>query len=122
MDAAIWRTLPGKAHERIPHRTERIADPGLIGLRAAPDLRFVYDDTVEYAGYVTVDVQSTSNTTYAGVVYDSIIVNYDHNVTLGTSGAASFPVLPGNIVVVVGNTDTNISDSVNATVTATYYY
>jgi hypothetical protein len=88
----------------------------------ATNTTILYNDTVEYAGYVTVDIQSTSNTTYAGVVYDTIGVNYDHNVTLGTIGAASFPVLPGNIVVVVGNTDTNISDSVNATVTATYYY
>ena len=82
----------------------------------------IWSDVVNYAGYVTVEGQSTSNTTYAEVVYSSYGVNYVNNVTLGTSGAASFPVLPGEIMVIIGNTDTYIGDSVNATVTATYYY
>jgi uncharacterized coiled-coil protein SlyX len=73
-----------------------------------------------YAGYVYVTVQSSSNTTYVEVIYFSYGVNYDNSVTVGTAGAAVFPVLPGQILIIVGNTD--LETSVTATVTATYYY
>ena len=80
----------------------------------------IYDGTIQYAGYVSVAVESSSNTTYAQVVYSSYGVNYDHNVTVGTSGTAVYPVLPGEIVVGVGNTEP--VDNVTATVSAIYYY
>jgi hypothetical protein len=80
----------------------------------------VFSDVLGYAGYVSVYVQSNSNTTYVEVIYSSYGVNYDNNVTVGTSGTAAFPVLPGTVEIRVGNTET--VDSVNATVTATYYY
>jgi hypothetical protein len=73
-----------------------------------------------YAGYVYVAVQSSSNTTYVEVIYSLYGIDYDNSVTVGTSGTAAFPVLPGLIDIRVGNTET--VDSVNATITATYYY
>jgi hypothetical protein len=88
----------------------------------ASDYTGIFKDILQYAGYVTVEAQSTSNTTYARVNYTSYGVNYNNNVTLGTNAATSFPVLPGEIEIIVGNTDTYIGDSVNATVTVTYYY
>ena len=80
----------------------------------------VYNNMLEYAGCVSVAVESSSNTTYAQVIYSSYGVNYDHNVTVGTSGTAVFPVLPGEIMVGVGNTE--LVDNVTATVTALYRY
>jgi cell division protein FtsL len=80
----------------------------------------IWNDIIEYAGYVAVDVQSSSNTTYVRMLYSSYGVNYDDTVTVKTSGTAAFPVLPGTIEIRVGNTDT--VDSANATVTAIYYY
>ena len=82
----------------------------------------IWEDVLQYAGYVTVQVQSTSNTTYAEVAYSSYGVNYYNNVTLGTSGGAAFPVLPGDVYMAIGNTDVNVGNFVNATVTAVYYY
>ncbi len=80
----------------------------------------VYNDILEYAGLVSVGVESNSTTTYIQVVYSSYGVNYNHNATVGTSGTAAFPVLPGTIVIRVGNTE--LVDAVNATVTALYRY
>jgi hypothetical protein len=80
----------------------------------------VFADALFYAGYVSVAVQSDSSTTYVELAYYSFGVNYDNNVTVGTSGTAVFPVLPTTVEISVGNTET--VDSVNVTVTATYYY
>jgi hypothetical protein len=80
----------------------------------------IFTNVIYYAGYVTVAVQSSSNTTYVEVAYSAYGVNYDNTITVGTSGTAAFPVLPASIEIRVGNTDT--VDSVNATVTATYHY
>jgi cell division protein FtsL len=80
----------------------------------------VFNNIVGLAGYVTVDVRSNSTTTYVEVIYSSYGVNYDNSVTVGTSGTAVFPVLPGTVEIRVGNTEA--VDSVDATVTAIYYY
>jgi predicted PurR-regulated permease PerM len=82
----------------------------------------IWNDNLQYAGFVIVQVQpATSNTTYAEVVYSTAYgVNYDNNVTLGTGGTTAFPVLPGLVEVRIGNTDT--TDLNNATITAVYYY
>jgi hypothetical protein len=80
----------------------------------------VYNDSIRYAGYVSVAVESSSNTTYVQVVYSSFGVNYDHNVTVGTGGTAVFPVLPGEIVVAVGNTEP--VNNVTGTISAIYRY
>jgi hypothetical protein len=80
----------------------------------------LWSDQLDYAGVVTVAVQSSSNTTYVETVYSSFGVNFDHNMTVGTSGTAAFPVLPGLVEVRVGNTE--IAGGVTAAITATYYY
>ncbi len=80
----------------------------------------IYSEIISYAGYVSVAVESSSNTTYAQVAYSSYGVNYNNTVTLGTGGTAVFPVLPGTIVVSVGNTE--LVDDVNGTVSAIYRY
>jgi uncharacterized coiled-coil protein SlyX len=80
----------------------------------------IWSNVLQYAGYVTVQLQSTSNTTYTQLMYISNGVNFDQNITLGESGTAAFPVLPGEILLSVGNTEP--VDQVNATVTALYVY
>jgi uncharacterized coiled-coil protein SlyX len=82
----------------------------------------IWDETLQYAGYITVEVQSTSNTTYAEVAYASYGVEYYHNVTLGESGGAGFPILPGEVLIGIGNTDIDVGEFVNATVTVNYIY
>ncbi|MBN1357173.1 hypothetical protein JW988_00225 [Candidatus Bathyarchaeota archaeon] len=81
-----------------------------------------YEYGLDYAGYVSVSVESTSNTTYVQLLYAYKGVEFNHNVTVGESGTAYFPVLPAVIEIWVGNTDTYTGDLVNATVSAAYYY
>ncbi len=78
-----------------------------------------YADSVPYAGFIKVQVTSTSTVTFVETAYSNFGVNFDQNITVGNSGTAAFPVLPGNIEVKLGNPDT-IDASV--TVTITYYY
>jgi prefoldin subunit 5 len=75
-----------------------------------------------YAGYLSVWVQtSSSTTTYVRVIYSSNGVNYDNQITVGTSGTAVFPILPsGSIEVRVGNT--SFMTGHTQTVTITFYY
>ena len=82
----------------------------------------LFQDTIQYAGYVGVSVQSTSNTTYVQALYSSFRVNYNNNVTVGLAGTAYFPVLPGTLEIRVGNTDTYQGNFINATATAIYYF
>jgi uncharacterized protein YpmS len=82
----------------------------------------VYQGGIQYMGYATVSVQSTSNTTYVELLYSSHGVNYDHNVTVGTGGTASFPVMIGNVEIRVGNTEPYTGALVNSTVSAAYRY
>ena len=82
----------------------------------------VYQNQLDYTGYATVSVQSTSNTTYVQMLYSSYGVNFDQNVTVGTDGTASFPILPGAVEIRIGNTDPDIGDLVNATASAIYRY
>ena len=77
--------------------------------------------SASYAGYVSVNVQSSTTTnTYVEVVYSSHGVNYDNKIVVGTSGTAVFPILPASIEVRVGNT--NLINGATETVTITYYY
>jgi cell division protein FtsB len=82
----------------------------------------LFNGTLKYNGYVAVSAESTSNTTYIQLLYSSYGVNYDHNITVGTSGTAYFPVLIGEIEIRLGNTDTYAGDFINATATARYIY
>jgi hypothetical protein len=79
----------------------------------------IFNNPLDFAGYVSVVVQSSSNTTYVELAYSSYGVSYDKSVIVGTSGTAAFPILPGTIVITVGNTET--VNSVNGTITATYH-
>ena len=88
---------------------------------AAGENSSVWDSGVQYAGYFIVQVESSSNTTLVQMVYSSFGINFDQTIIVGTSGSAGFPVLPANSInVIVGNTE--LVDSVNGTVTVTYYY
>ncbi len=80
----------------------------------------IYTGNILYAGYIPVSVESSSNTTYLQVAYNSYGVNYNQTVTVGTEGGAVFPVLPGGITVVIGNTET--VDDVTGTASASYRY
>jgi hypothetical protein len=78
--------------------------------------------TIYYAGWMEIAVSSTTNTTYARVIYEhGLTVLYDNSVNLNsTIGYVSFPVLPTSVTVQVGNT--NLTEGANDTVTIRYYY
>jgi predicted PurR-regulated permease PerM len=80
----------------------------------------LWNDQLDYAGYVVVQATANANTTYAEAIYSFSGVNFDLNQTLGTSGTAIFPILPGPVQINIGNI--NQSDTNTITVTATYYY
>jgi hypothetical protein len=81
----------------------------------------IFNNIVDYAGFVRVQVASDSNTTFVSAIYStSYGVNYDEVTVVGTSGIAVFPVLPSAVDIRVGNSE--VSSAVNATITATYYY
>jgi hypothetical protein len=74
-----------------------------------------------YAGYVSVNVQSSTTTnTFVEVVWSAYGISYDNKITVGASGTAVFPVLPASIQVRVGNT--NLANGATETVTIIYYY
>ena len=78
--------------------------------------------SVSYAGYVVVDVQSSSNNnTSVELKYSWNGVNYDSTVSVGSGGQASFPVLPANNIS-VRVINTNSSTSASEIVTITYWY
>jgi hypothetical protein len=80
----------------------------------------VWNNQLDYAGYIVVQATASANTTYAEVIYSYGETNFDYNQTLGTSGTALFPVLPGTVVVKIGNTNQTATNSITAT--ATYIY
>ncbi len=80
----------------------------------------VWNDALYYAGFAKVSVESSSNTTYVQVIYTYGSVHYNQTVIVGTSGTAYFPILPGELGIIVGNTES--TENVTATVTATYIY
>ena len=81
----------------------------------------IWDGSVplQYAGYVTVQIESSSNQTHVELAYASHGIVYDSVVTI-ENGTASFPVLPGSVIITLGNTEPN--NRVTGTVTALYYY
>lgn len=80
----------------------------------------IFNDALYYSGYVVVQATATANTTYAEVIYNYAGANFDYNQTLGTSGSAVFPVLPGSVQINIGNTHQTSTNT--ATATATYFY
>jgi len=77
----------------------------------------VFNDQIYYAGYIAVQATATADTTFAEVIYTFGATNFDYNQTIGTSGAAIFPVLPGTVMVRIGNINQTSTNSVTATVT-----
>jgi hypothetical protein len=75
---------------------------------------------VDYAGYVVVQATASANTTYAQVLYTFGGINLDFNQTIGTSGTALLPLLPGTIEIRMGNINQSTSNNVTATIT--HYY
>jgi uncharacterized coiled-coil protein SlyX len=90
--------------------------------QTAGEITEIWNDNLGYAGYVGVQLESNSSTTYARVMYTLPVTEdiFDYNATVGTSGSAVLPVLPGTVSIAIGNTE--LVDAVNATVTAVYYY
>jgi len=88
--------------------------------QAANSTTNLWNDQLDYAGYVVVQATATANTTYAEVTYSYSGTNFQYNQTVGTSGSAMFPVLPGIVQVNIGNINQN--DANNVIVTATYFY
>jgi uncharacterized coiled-coil protein SlyX len=88
----------------------------------AGEITWVWNEYLDYAGFVAVQVESNSTTTYGEVAYMLPVSEalFEYNVTLGIGGTAVFPVLPGQVEVRIGNNE--LLDSVNAIVTAFYYY
>lgn len=80
----------------------------------------MWDYMLQFAGYITVYVQSSSNTTYVKLSYSYREVDYQNIVTVGTNGTAAFPVLPALVEISVGNTDT--ISPVTTSIMAIYYY
>lgn len=82
----------------------------------------LWNDVLDYAGYVIVQVEATANTTYAQIIFtfgDSGVFNY--NVTVGNSGTALLPVLPGTVQINICNIlPAGATNNFNGT--ATYYY
>ncbi|MDR2699320.1 MAG: hypothetical protein LBC12_00610 [Nitrososphaerota archaeon] len=79
----------------------------------------LFDDTVYYAGYMKIQVEATSDTTYIQTTYTYENIDYNQKIPVGTNGTATFPVLPGNIEILLGNTDTETN---TASITITYFY
>ena len=80
----------------------------------------VWNYMLQFAGYIVVYVQSSSNTTYVELSYSYREVDYRNIVTVGTNGTAAFPVLPALVKINVGNADT--ISPVTTSIMAIYYY
>jgi uncharacterized coiled-coil protein SlyX len=80
-----------------------------------------WSESASYAGYISIQVSSSTSSTYANVTYSSHGINYNSQTNVGTSGIAHFPILPSsNITIAVGNG--LIIGNATETVTVTYYY
>lgn len=80
----------------------------------------IWNDVLQFAGYVVVYVQSSSNTTYVELSYSYREVDYHNIVTVGTNGTTGFPVLPALVKINVGNADA--ISPVTTSIIAIYYY
>ena len=102
------------------NKTTIIVDNQTIGQGAGSYTSWTF--SAQYAGYVKVVVHtSTTTNTYVQVIYNSHSVVFDQTIAVGAGGTAVFPVLPAqNIEVRIGNT--NLIDTANERITATFYY
>ena len=109
------------ANHLLLNTTEYLVTPQSFTQNASESTT-IFQYGLNYAGYVSVTVESSSNTTYVELFYAYKGVNYDQNVTVAESGIAYFPVLPAGITIKIGNMDTYTGDTINGTVFAIYYY
>jgi len=102
------------------NKTTIIVDNQTMGQGAGSYTSWTF--SAQYAGYVKVVVHtSTTTNTYVQVIYNSHSVVFDQTITVGAGGTAVFPVLPAQkIEVRIGNT--NLIDTANERITASYYY
>jgi hypothetical protein len=78
--------------------------------------------SISYAGYVVVDIlTSSNNNTNVEVKYSWKGVNYDNTTGVGPGGSAWFPVLPANNLG-IRVINTNPSSNASETVTIAYWY
>ncbi len=75
--------------------------------------------TAGYAGYVTVQLESTSPSIYVEVSYFAHGLSYSRRVNPGADENVTFPILPSSVKIVVGNLGLNRGSS---RITATYFY
>ena len=80
----------------------------------------VFNDDIFYAGYVAIQATASADTTFVEVNYSYAGSQFDYNKTLGTSGTAMFPVLPGTLFINIGNVNQTTAN--NVTISATYHY
>ena len=80
----------------------------------------VFSSLIYYPGYIGIQATASANTTFVEVDYNYGGSYFAYNKTIGVSGTAMFPVLPGELQIIVGNI--NQIDQNNATVTASYFY
>jgi len=87
-----------------------------------PNNGTVFTFNIQYAGYITVDVlSSTTSNTWAEIYeYSSNGMSYAIGQFVGYSGTGRFPVLPGTVKVEIGNS--NLFNGATETVTITYTY
>ena len=104
---------------------EKIWDREVIYQRTNDYTKLVVN--CEYAGYVFVRIDSsTTSYNYASVSYTSKagssahIVTYENRENLLQGNWACFPVLPGEVTILVGNTE--YYNDVTQTVTIEYWY
>jgi hypothetical protein len=91
-------------------------------LTIMPNSDFTILHPIDYAGYISVQIESsTSNTTYVQVCYNSHGLNYSNRVTVGIGETVFFPVLPSqDLEIIFGRT--NSEEQANTTVTVVYHY
>jgi cell division protein FtsB len=82
---------------------------------------FIGSENLDYAGYLDVSLNSTSNSTYVMIAYSSKAGDLSFQKTFGFSGREIFFVLPTpENKLYIGNTETN-TGTVNVTFSVTYY-
>jgi hypothetical protein len=82
-----------------------------------------WTESVNYAGYVSVWVQSSDVTsTHVAVSYSAYGVSFNQEIVVSVGGTAVFPILPSNITVFVGNGNLGFEGGASETVTITYFY
>jgi len=99
-----------------------VIDSGLTHTQAAGATTVIYNDKFFYAGYLEIQVESTSATAYVQVSYTYNGLKFDQTITVGHKGTAYFPVLPTTITITIGNTDTDSTKTIDTTALANLIY